>query len=314
MSALRRVLLWTIGLALLAVYASAAVLAFQLLAVFLSRPLDPVSTALAVGLVTVVAAYLSYRFGTRQLLSGLDAVEIGRRSAPGFFRRLEGLTELMAVDQPRVFVANLGAPNAFALGGVRSGVLVVDASLFRLLTGEELQAILAHELAHLEGYDAFVQTLAYSAMRTLVGLLVLPLVPLLLLVTGFARAVAWIRGRPREWSRNPIMLVYAWLSLGITVLAIAVTALIRAHSRRREYAADDRSVEVTGNPLALARGLRKIQRASEPDRGLLSTLYVNGDEDGILTRLLSTHPPMDDRIERLLDRAGVERPRLIPIE
>jgi heat shock protein HtpX len=58
---------------------------------------------------------------------------------------------------------------------------------------------------------------------------------------------------------------------------------------------------VTGNPVALARALRKIQRASEPGWGLLSTLYVHGDDDGLLTRLLSTHPPMDDRIERLVE-------------
>jgi heat shock protein HtpX len=206
-----------------------------------------------------------------------------------------------------VFVADLKAPNAFALGGVRSGVLVVDLSLFRLLSPAEREAIVAHELAHLESYDAFVQTLAYSAMRTLVGLLLLPLLPVLLLVTGVARAMAWIRGRPHEWSRSPLMLLYAWVSLGVTVLTIALTALIRAHSRRREYRADDRAIEVTGDPLALARALRIIQRATDRQRGLLSTLYVSGDEEGVLTRLLSTHPPMDDRIERLVERADTGR-------
>jgi heat shock protein HtpX len=307
----RRVLLWLIGLSLLALHVGAALLAYLLLDLLVSNPPDLLTAVAVVGVFTVASAYLSYRFGTTQLLAGLDARELGPRDAPGFFRRLDDLSERMAVDRPRVFVADLNAPNAFALGGVRSGALVVDVSLFRLLSPAERTAIVAHELAHLEGYDAFVQTLSYSAMRTLVGLILLPLTPVLLLITGVARALAWMRGRPSEWSRSPLFALYAWVSLGVTVLAVALTALIRAHSRRREYRADDRAVEVTGDPLALARALRTIQRATERKRGLLSTLYVSGDEDGVLTRLLSTHPPMDDRVERLLERAdGPRRVRI----
>ena len=125
-----------------------------------------------------------------------------------------------------------------------------------------------------------------------------------------------MRGRPGSWARNPVMFVYHWASLSVTLLALGLTLLIRAHSRRREYAADDRAVELTGKPLALARGLRKIERATEPEQGLLSTLYVQGDQDGVLSRLLSTHPSMDDRIARLLERAGVDsiHGRRIPIE
>lgn len=310
----RRAFMWLTGLSIMVLYAGAALLAYALLRLLVARPPDPGVAALVIGVVTVVGAYLSYRFGTTQLLAGIDAVEIGPRNAPTFFQRLDRLAGEMAVQRPRVFVAELGAPNAFALGGVRSGALVVDRSLFRLLSPGEREAIVAHELAHLESYDAFVQTLAYSAMRTLVGLVLLPLLPLLLLVVGAARAMAWIRGRPNEWSRSPLMLLYAWASLGVTFFTIALTALIRAHSRRREYRADDRAVEVTGDPLALARALRTIERASKRQRGLLSTLYVSGDEEGILTRLLSTHPPMDDRIERLVGRAELDRSgRHVPV-
>ena len=105
------------------------------------------------------------------------------------------------------------------------------------------------------------------------------------------------------------MIVYYWATISVTLLAIALTVLIRAHSRRREYAADDRAVEITGNPRALARALHKIDRASERQRGLLSTLYVQGDDEGLWTRLLSTHPPMDDRIERLLEQTDVDASR-----
>lgn len=306
--------MWLVGLTLLVVYIGGAALVYVGIRFILAQPPDPVTAVLAIGTVTLVGGYLSYRFGTQQLLAGLETTEITPRDAPRFFRRLDDMATRMALDRPRVFVASLGAPNAFALGGVRSGVLVIDVSLFRLLSPEEREAIVAHELAHLENNDAFVQTLAYSAMRTLVGLLMLPLLPILLFVTGLARGLAWMRGRPHEWQRNPILVIYAWLSLGVTVLAIAVTALIRAHSRRREYAADERAIEVTGKPLALARALRKIQRATDRERGLLSTLYVRGDENGVFTRLLSTHPPMDDRIERIVSRTDRKEGTPIPIQ
>jgi len=312
----RRALMGLIGVALFGVYLLAAILTYELFRYFLERPPDPLTALLTIGLVVLLAGYLSYRFGTQQLLAGLDGIEIGPRNAPALFDQLDRLERQMNIDRPRVVVAELGVPNAFALGGVRSGVLVLDRTLLRILSPDEREAILAHELAHLENYDAFVQTLSYSVLRTTVGLLLLPLVPLLLLVTGIARSWAWIRGRPGEWTHSPVMVVYYWATLSVTLLAIGLTVLIRAHSRRREYAADDRAVELTGRPIALARALRKIDRASERQRGLLSTLYVQGDEEGTLTRLLSTHPPMDDRIERLLDYAegDAHRGRRIPIE
>ncbi|QSG06919.1 M48 family metalloprotease [Halapricum desulfuricans] len=314
-SALRTAMI-AIGVSLLIVYVAAAVLVYELVVFLVRSPPDLATALVTISTMTVLAAYLSYRFGTRQLLAGLDAVEIDHRHAPQLFRRLDRLQSSMGVDRPRVVVARLGVPNAFALGGLNSGVIVFDLSLLRMLTSDEREAILAHELAHLERYDALVQTVAYSALRTLVGLVMIPLLPLLLVVTGIARGWAWISGRPDTWSRNPLMLVYQWVSLGVTVLVLGLTMLVRAHSRRRELAADDRAVEVTGRPLALARALRKIQRAGERERGLLATLYVRGDEDGPLTRLLSTHPPMDDRIDRLLDRAGTDSlsGHRIPIE
>jgi heat shock protein HtpX len=92
-----------------------------------------------------------------------------------------------------------------------------------------------------------------------------------------------------------------------------ITLLLFAHSRKREYAADERAAEVTGNPVALARALAKIHRATSPDRGLRSLLYIHGDERGDDSRrLLSTHPPVYERIDRLVEMAGrsVERHHL----
>jgi heat shock protein HtpX len=302
-----RLLMAGVGFAVLVFYALAAAVAYWALVLFwVNRP--PLTQALViVGGMTLLFGYLSYQFGTTQLLRGLDAVEIPRDRAPQLYDRVEDLSASMAIQPPRLLVADLALPNALALGSARNGVVVVDRSLFRLLTRSEFDAIIAHELAHLESRDSLVQTLAFSAMRTVVGLLTLALLPLLLFVTGIARGLAWIRGRPTTWSQSALGRFRGLVESGVAVVFLLLTLLVRAHSRRREFAADDRAAEVTGQPVALARALGKIERVSDPDWGLLTPLYTRGDEQGTLTRILSTHPATDERIDRLLDRADHQR-------
>lgn len=299
-----RLLMAGIGLSLLLCYLSLSLVAFALLRwAWAARP-DPLTTVALLAASTAALGYLSYRFGTRQLLATVDAAPLPRQRAPGLYRRVDTLAGRMSVDPPELMVARLEAPNAMAVGGGRDGVLVVDRSLFYLLDGDELEAILAHELAHLESRDSLVQTLAYSAVRTLVGLALVPLLPVVFLLTGLGRAGAWLRGRPFGPEQGLTTRVRLWLGRAVTLLLLGLTLLVRAHSRRREYAADDRAVTVTGKPAALARALRKIERAAQPRQGLLATLYTHGTETDPLTELLSTHPATDERVERLAGRAG----------
>jgi len=196
------------------------------------------------------------------MLSSLDAVEVPRERAPEIHRRLDALAAAMDVERPRLLLARMRAPNALAVGG--GDPVVVDRSLVRLLSGDEMETILAHELAHLEGRDAFVQTLGYAVLRTAAGLVSLALFPVLLSLTGTARALAWIGGRPAAWPATPTGRVRLAIERGVAVLFVALTLLVLAHSRRREFAADARAAEVTGKPVALARALRKLERAASP--------------------------------------------------
>ena len=298
-----RLLMAVIGCLLLLWYLSLAAVSYWALSVLRSSAPDLGTTLVVLVGVSLVGGYLSYRFGTRQLLSRLDAVELPRSHAPAFYRRLDRLESHMDVDSPTIMIARLPVPNAFALGGSSGGVIVLDRSLFRLLSLDGLETLVAHELAHLEGYDAFVQTLAYSVFRTLAGVVFVLLTPVLLPIVGAARALAWLRGDPQSWARTAFGQLLGLLEDGVMVALLLVTVAVRAHSHRREYAADERAAAVTGKPVALARALRTIQRAADPTHGLLSTLYVHTkhDEDAG-ARLLSTHPSTDDRIERLLER------------
>jgi heat shock protein HtpX len=306
-------LLFPVALAaLVAVYLGVAALLVSGFLIALGLRPEFFPTAVAVVASTLVVGYVSYRIGSIRILQALDAAELPRDRAPTLHRRVDRLTETMAVDRPPIYVTALGTPNALSIGG-RHPAIVVDRDLLRLLDPAELDAILAHELAHLEGRDGLVKTLGATLLQLVSSLLFLALLPVGLLALGLVRLVDWLRGRRSRPIVQQIAAVHAGTAMTVILLLFALTAALRAYSRRRELAADDRAASVTGRPLALAEALAKIHRAADRRRGVLSTLFVHGDEDGVLTRLLATHPPMDERIARL-ESLEAERWHEIEIE
>jgi heat shock protein HtpX len=152
-----------------------------------------------------------------------------------------------------------------------------------------------------------------------VGLLFILLLPGLLLATGLARGYAWIAGRPGRKSARGFTRFNRIVLVATAGLLFVLTLSVRAFSRRREFAADDRAARVTGRPAALANALQKVERASEGPAGLLSQLYISGEDDTDegLQRLLSTHPPMSERVarlERLAREQAAQRWTTIPIQ
>ncbi|WP_202613899.1 M48 family metallopeptidase [Halostella pelagica] len=298
-----RILMATVGLGLLGVYLAVGLVVVEAAAwLFAVRP-DP--WVLVGGMVgsALVFGYTSYRAGAKRIVSGLGAVELPRSRAPWLYRRLDRLSAEMDAGNPSIYVAALPAPNALAVGA-GEGVVVLDRDLFRILDGDEMEAILAHELAHLETRDALLQTLGSSLVQTVSGVLFVLLLPAGLVVAGVQRATAWLLGRRPDPFDRHLVRIHLRVAQFVLVFLLALTLTLRAHSRRRELAADDRAVAVTGDPLALARALTRIQRASRPRHGPLSSLYIYGqEEEDALARLLATHPPMDDRIERMVERA-----------
>jgi heat shock protein HtpX len=306
-----------VGVLLLGFYLLLAAGGYLLLSALVrgATRVDLLWTAGFVVLFTVTFGLSSYRFGTARLLATLDATELQPEQAPELHRRVATYADRLGVDSPAVAVARMEMPNALAIGGVLGpATVVLDGRLFRLLDGPELEAIVAHELAHLETHDGLVQTLAFSLVRTVVGFVALAVLPLSLLLRGFSRGSAWIRGDPLGAGSRPGVADHLRVLVARAVMAVlfVLTLAVRAHSRRREFRADRRAAELTGRPVALARALRKIERASRPASGLLATLYVHAEEEDPLTRLLSTHPPMDERVERLVrlaeERGQAERP------
>lgn len=292
-----------VGIAVLTACTAGAVAGALLLGRVVADPPGLLPLAGAFLASVVILGYAGYRMGTARLVTSLDARELPPERAPGLYRRLARLCDRMDVSSPPILVADLGAPNALSIGGPRRGVVVLDRQLFGLLTIDELEGLLAHELAHMESHDTFVRTLIVTAVRAFVALVFLCLFPIVLFLFGVDRAAAWIAGQPRTRQFGLTRLFQFSVSLLLGAVLSLLTLGVLAYSRRREFAADSRAATVTGNPIALARALRKIHQAARPKRGLLSLLYVQDDPNQERSRLLSTHPPVSDRVERLAESA-----------
>ena len=301
-----------VGVGLLVVYLAAALFVADLLrAVWAARPDLPVLLALLAA-TALASAYLSYRLGTAQILANLEGDRVPRERAPDLHRRIDSLAARMDVERPALYVTDARAPNAFAVGGGSDGgALVIDRSLFRLLAPREVEAIFAHELAHLEGNDGLAIAMADGVGRSLVGFATVAALPALLALSGLAAASAWIRGRPGDRSGSFARLHRA-LAGALFAGFVLATLVARSRSRRREFAADDRAAEVTGDPVALARALRRIERATDPTWSF-APFSTNKRTDEATERWLSTHPSTDERVERLRELAESQGPtRRVP--
>ncbi|MFA1610869.1 M48 family metallopeptidase [Halobellus rubicundus] len=297
--------LWPVlvGLVALAFYGALAGLSLLVLAALWQVRLDPVAAGLGLAVGTLLAVYVSVRLGTRRLLSHLDAREVPESRLPGVYALLDDLSASMSVERPRLLVARLEVPNAFALETPGRKTVVVDAALLRLLDRDELRALFAHELAHLERRDGLVGTFALAVSQLVVVGLELLLSPAVFLLTGAALCLAWARRDPGAWAETLPGRLRRRVESGVALVGMAATLLLRAYARRREFGADARAAEVTGRPLALARALGKLDRASSPTFGSRSLLWTHGEveseEERRLREYFSTHPPIEDRIARL---------------
>ncbi len=240
--------------------------------------------AVGLGLPTIVGGLVlfvavQYWIGTRGVVRQVGAVPLPEDDFAAFVEEYErAAAEMGFGDPPELMVAEMGVPNAFAVGRKGNGTVVVSAELLELLDFEEAGAVVTHELAHLNNRDSVLMVVGES-VSTIVGLTVM-------LVLGA--------------SDSFVLDVIAYL-LGL-VAKFLVTLFVLALSRYREYAADRDAAAVLRSGDPLARALRKIDRfdasaATVPAN--VSALCIASVDDGVLATLLSTHPSIERRIERL---------------
>jgi heat shock protein HtpX len=272
----------------------------------------PVATAAAV-LLGAGSAWAGYRFGDRAVLASSFARPVTADDASPETRRLMNVVAEMAIaaglPMPRVYLVPDPDPNAFATGrGPERAAIAVTTGLLAIMTRDELQGVVAHEMAHVRNYDIRKMTVVAALLGAV------------LLLSDWAmrlrlgRRAAWGSGDRRRGDGGALPGPLGLVLLGLWLLTVLVTPLVgrllaTAVSRRREYLADASGAELTRNPLGLASALRKLEAATAPTaaihRGTAHLCIADplgrpvNEREGWLADVLATHPPIGDRIARL---------------
>lgn len=255
------------------------------------------------GIVAIVWSLIGYFSGDKVVLAASRARHVTHDDEP----QLHNVVEEMAIagglaQPPAVFVIEDDAPNALATGrDPQHASIAVTRGLLRLLNREELQGVVAHEMSHIRNYDI--------RFATLVGVLV----GLIALISDFFLRWSFFGsfGRRRGGDAGGAGVIMLGLALILAILAPLAASLVHfAISRRREYLADATAVQLTRNPLGLAKALNKIAADPNSLRGanratahlfIANPLRKRRETSGAF----DTHPPIDRRISALLDMAHV---------
>ncbi|KDE57499.1 protease [Halostagnicola sp. A56] len=260
-----------VGTILFALYLGAG----TALSAMLGLPLVPV---LLVGIIVVPA--IQYKLGKWMALRGAEEMpEDGQYQQ--VHRMTESLSRDMGIDKPKLMVMDMGVPNAFAVGRKGAGVVCVSTELMHLLDRDELEGVIAHELAHIKNRDVITMVVGQS-----IGMLV-----------GYVAYFAVLMGGERNMGTWILAMVAS--SLANMLVMIFVMAI----SRYREYVADEDARQAIGSGDPLARALEKISngaqgRESELDDSMSALCILNADRS-IMQKIFSTHPPTEKRIQKL---------------
>jgi len=245
----------------------------------------------------LVMNFIAYFFSDKIVLATSGAIPVDRSQDPELHAIVEDVARRAGIPKPKVYIIPVETPNAFATGrNPKNGVVAVTAGIRKLLTPEELKGVIAHEIAHIKNRDILISTIA----AVLVGA-----------ITYLAHMAQWalIFGgfhRDEEDSGNPLSIIATLVA--IIIVPIAATLIQLAISRSREFLADETGAKTIKNPVALAKALEKLEnwnRAYPMDvNPAHAQMYiVNPLSSKTLFKLLSTHPPIEERIARLIKMA-----------
>jgi len=247
-------------------------------------------------LFAVIMNFGSYWYSDKIVLKVYRAKEVSPAEAPNLHRIVDGLAMKARIPKPKVYIVESGMPNAFATGrNPEHAAVAATTGILELLSYEEMEGVLAHELAHVKNRDTLISAIA----ATLAGV-----------VTMLASMAQWAAifggfGGNRDDDNGGI--------IGLIVMAvvapIAATLIQLAISRSREYAADAEGASISRKPWALASALEKLEYGNSNYSPKVSDVQakessahmfiVNPLKGGAIQSLFSTHPATDERVKRL---------------
>jgi heat shock protein HtpX len=244
-------------------------------------------------------AFVQYFFSDKLVLWSTGTRIVGEDEYPELHRSVQRLATEAGLPMPKIGIMQSPVPNAFATGrNHRNAVVAVTDSIMRILSKDELEAVLAHELSHVKNRDmltltvaSFISMLAFLIMRNW------------LFIGLFGR---------RDSNGGALILVF----IASILVWVASTLLIRALSRYREFAADRGSAYLTGNPRALISALQKISdrmdyipaEKKQEVEGANAFFIIPALSGNTLMELFSTHPPLEKRVAALEELQAEMRP------
>lgn len=262
------------------------------LMVFMGSALGGTTGMVFAFLMACAMNFFSYWFSDKLVLKMYGAREISEHDHPAFYGMVRQLACKAGLPMPRVYIIPSESPNAFATGrNPEHAAVAATEGILRVLTPDELEGVMAHELAHVRNRDILVGTIAatFAGAISMIGSML-----------QWGALLGAGRGDDEEGAGGMLG------SLAMAIIAPIAAMLIQmAVSRSREYLADEAGARICGRPLALANALRKLHTAchmipmTEARPASAHLFIVSPLTGGGLRSLFSTHPPMEERIARL---------------
>lgn len=237
-----------------------------------------------------VMNFAGYWFSDKLVLAMYRAQPLSESDSPQIYSMIDRLTHQAGLPMPKLYLIDTDMPNAFATGrDPNHAAVAVTSGLMRLLGSDEVEGVIAHELAHVKNRDILIGTIA----ATMAGAIMI-----FARMAQFAAIFGGMRSDDDDRGGGIGALLIA------IVAAVAASLIQLAISRSREYQADYTGAKISGKPLGLANALLKLERGNElpheePVPATAHMFIVNPLNGGGLMSLFSTHPPIPERVARL---------------
>ncbi|TFD57264.1 protease [Cryobacterium suzukii] len=245
---------------------------------------------IATVVITALYVIIQYYAAGRQAISMSGGIRVNSQSDhPRLWRIVENLSITTGTPMPEVYIINDPAPNAFATGrDPKHAIVAATTGLLDIMDDSELEGVMAHEIGHVRNYDIRVSMVVFG------------LVVAIGFISDMFLRMAFF-GRSNNSNGNPVVMVFGLVAMIVAPLIATVVQL--AISRQREYLADATSALTTRHPDALASALAKLGQYGRPmqkQNSSMAHLWISDPlKKGAMGKLFATHPPIEERIERL---------------